>query len=67
METGVVKWFNDVKGFGTIIDEFGRELHFTKVQVVGFQALTENQKVQFEVKTGPNGLEAGNIRPIKDE
>ena len=67
MATGIVKWFNDSKGFGFITpDEGGEDLfaHFSEIRVEGFKTLQENQKVEFEVKTGPKGLQAANIRPV---
>jgi CspA family cold shock protein len=67
METGVVKWFNDAKGFGFIAADGGGEdlfAHFSEVRVEGFKSLKENQRVSFEVKMGPKGKQAANIRPI---
>ena len=66
-ETGIVKWFNDGKGFGFITpDSGGKDLfaHFSEIQGTGFKSLAENQRVEFEVKEGPNGLQASNIRAI---
>jgi CspA family cold shock protein len=66
-ETGIVKWFNDAKGFGFITaDKGGEDLfaHFSEIQADGFKSLKENQRVTFEVKTGPKGKQAANIRPI---
>jgi cold shock CspA family protein len=67
MQTGTVKWFNDVKGFGFITpDEGGEDLfaHYSEVQGSGFKSLKENQKVSFEVKQGPKGKQAANIQPL---
>ena len=66
METGTVKWFNDAKGFGFITPDVGGEdlfAHFSEIRVEGFKTLQENQKVTFEVKTGPKGKQAANIKP----
>jgi len=66
-ETGIVKWFNDGKGFGFITpDSGGKDLfaHFSEIQGSGFKSLAENQRVEFEVKEGPKGLQASNIRAI---
>lgn len=67
MATGIVKWFNDSKGFGFITpDEGGEDLfaHFSAIQSTGFKSLQENQRVQFEVTTGPKGKQASNIQPL---
>ncbi|RXZ38892.1 cold-shock protein [Oxalobacteraceae bacterium CAVE-383] len=67
MATGIVKWFNDSKGFGFITpDEGGEDLfaHFSAIQSNGFKSLQENQRVSFEVTTGPKGKQASNIQAI---
>ena len=64
---GTVKWFNDSKGFGFITpDKGGSDLfaHFSEIRSDGFKTLAENQKVSFETKQGPKGLQAANITPI---
>lgn len=67
MATGIVKWFNDSKGFGFIKpDEGGEDLfaHFSAIQSNGFKSLQENQRVTFDVTTGPKGKQASNIKPV---
>jgi CspA family cold shock protein len=67
MKQGTVKWFNDAKGFGFITpDGGGKDLfaHFSAIQANGFKTLKENQRVSFEVATGPKGEQATNIRPV---
>ncbi|HET9822955.1 MAG TPA: cold-shock protein [Burkholderiaceae bacterium] len=66
-QTGTVKWFNESKGFGFIAqDGGGADLfaHFSEIQSKGFKTLAENQRVEFEVKQGPKGLQAAAIRPL---
>lgn len=61
---GTVKWFNDAKGFGFITPENGGEdlfAHFSAISGNGFKSLKENQKVTFEITTGPKGKQASNI------
>lgn len=65
METGTVKWFNDAKGFGFITPDAGGDdlfAHFSAIQAGGFKSLQENQRVSFEVTTGPKGKQASNIQ-----
>jgi cold shock protein len=67
MGTGTVKWFNDGKGFGFITpDGGGKDLfaHFSAIQGEGHKSLRENQKVSFDVTTGPKGDQAANIRTL---
>jgi len=64
MATGIVKWFNDAKGFGFITpDEGGEDLfaHFSAINMQGFKSLKEGQRVNFDVVTGPKGKQAANI------
>ncbi len=68
MATGTVKWFNDAKGFGFVTpDDQSADLfaHFSAIQGNGFKSLRENQRVTFDVTTGPKGLQASNIRPAE--
>ena len=67
MATGVVKWFNDAKGYGFITPDDGSKdcfVHFSAIQASGFKKLEEGQKVEFEVVDGPKGPNAENVRPL---
>lgn len=67
MATGTVKWFNETKGFGFITpDDGGADLfaHFSEIQGSGFKTLKDGQRVTFEVKQGPKGLQAANIKVL---
>lgn len=68
MAKGIVKWFNDSKGFGFITpDDGGADLfaHHSAIQMDGYKSLKEAQRVEFDVMTGPKGPNAANIRAIE--
>ncbi|MEK6660543.1 MAG: cold-shock protein [candidate division NC10 bacterium] len=62
-EQGTVKWFNASKGFGFIQRQSGEDVfvHFSAIQGEGYKSLTDGQAVEFEVTTGPKGLQAANV------
>ena len=67
MAIGVVKWFNDEKGYGFITPEDGGAdafVHFSAIQSDGFRSLTEGAKVEFELGQGQKGPQAQNVRVI---
>jgi len=66
MADGVVKWFNDSKGFGFIEQENGEDVfvHFSTIQGDGFKSLAEGQKVSFDIVQGAKGLQAANVTKI---
>ena len=67
MEQGIVKWFNDAKGFGFITRDTNNEdvfVHFSAISSNGFRSLKEAQRVQFNVVRGPKGLQAENVQAI---
>lgn len=67
MEKGVVKWFNGSKGFGFISREGGEDVfvHYSAIEGNGgYKSLDEGDEVEFEVTTGPKGLQAESVRKI---
>ena len=62
-ETGTVKWFNDAKGFGFITGATGEDVfvHYTAIQAEGFRTLREGATVEYDVTSGPKGLQAANV------
>lgn len=68
MGIGIVKWFNDAKGFGFIEPEEGGEdvfAHFSAIQMEGFRTLKQGSKVTFELVDGPKGRLAQNIQLLE--
>jgi CspA family cold shock protein len=63
---GVVKWFNEKKGFGFIQKDDGGDVfvHFSGIAGDGFRTLAEGQRVQFEVEEGQRGPQAKNVKPL---
>jgi cold shock protein len=67
MEQGIVKWFNDAKGFGFLSRNGGEDVfvHFSAIKSNGgFRSLQEGQAVQFDVVKGPKGWQAENVQPL---
>ena len=61
MKTGVVKFFNNEKGFGFIKDsESGNDVFVHKTGLV--DPIREDDNVEYEVEDGPKGLNAVNVR-----
>ncbi len=69
MQTGTVKWFNPIKGYGFIEPEDGSKdafVHITAVQKAGLQDLREGQRVQFDLTEGRNGKTAAENLSLLD-
>ena len=66
MKTGVVKWFNNEKGYGFITKENYDDIfvHYSAIQDEGFKTLVEGQLVEFELMVGQKGLQAHNVYKI---
>jgi cold shock protein len=62
-EKGVVKWFNNAKGYGFIQRSTGEDVfvHFSAIDMTGYRTLDNGTEVEFEVKQGPKGLQAENV------
>ncbi len=63
LQRGVVKWFNDAKGFGFIEHESGRDVfvHYSVIESEGFKTLKDGEEVAYELSEGDKGLHAARV------
>ena len=66
MPEGIVKWFNDKKGYGFIAWEEGKDLfvHHSSIEMTGFKTLSEGDRVSFEVNETDRGPEAKGVTKL---
>ena len=60
LQRGIVKWFNDAKGFGFIEHEDGKDvfIHYSVIQSEGYKTLKDGEEVEYELGDGDKGLHA---------
>jgi len=63
MNKGTVKFFNDSKGFGFIIEDDSKEEHFVHVSGL-IDKINEGDAVEFELEEGKKGINAVNVKVI---
>ncbi len=68
-QTGIVKWFSNVKGYGFIEYDESEEIfvHFTGIKMDGYRSLKEGQSVEFEAVEGARGLQATNVVVVSED
>lgn len=66
MAEGIVKWFNDQKGFGFIEQSDGPDVfvHHSGINSNGFRSLNEGDRVSFDIEQGAKGPAAVNVTKI---
>ncbi|MFW6437860.1 MAG: cold-shock protein [Armatimonadota bacterium] len=67
MPTGIVKWFDDEKGYGFIEQSDGQDVfvHYTAIAGEGYRSLAEGSEVEFETEDSPKGPRATEVVVIK--
>ena len=68
MQTGVVKWFNNAKGYGFILSDDGHVdifAHYSAIEMEGYRTLKAGQCVSFETVDGAKRLHASNIKLLE--
>ena len=65
--TGTVSWFNNVKGFGFLNHEGGKDVfvHFSAIQGDGYKSLKEGDAVEFDIIQGDKGPQADQVRRVE--
>ena len=66
LANGIVKWFNDRKGYGFIQQENGDDIfvHYSSINMPGYKSLAEGEQVTFEVEEGDRGPVAKNVQKL---
>jgi len=66
MANGIVKWFNDKKGYGFIENDEGGDVfvHHSDIIGVGFKSLADGDRVTFDVEQGDRGPKATNVKKV---
>ena len=67
MQTGIVRWFNNVKGYGFLSQDNGPDVfvHYSAIQHEGYKSLKEGAPVRYAIETGNSGKpQASNVVPL---
>lgn len=67
MLTGTVKWFNNAKGYGFIVQDNGDKdvfVHHSAIAMEGYRSLNEGERVEYEIEQTPKGPAAVNVHKV---
>lgn len=69
MSKGIIKWFNNEKGYGFIngVENEDIFVHYTAIKQDGYKSLSEGQEVEFKLVKTEKGLQATNVKPVNQE
>lgn len=69
MSKGIIKWFNNEKGYGFINGNENEDIfvHYTSIKQDGYKTLSEGQEVEYKLIKTDKGLQAINVTPVKNE
>ena len=69
MSKGIIKWFNNEKGYGFINGSVDEDIfvHYTAIKQDGYKTLSEGQSVEFHLVKTEKGLQATNVRAVKEK
>ncbi len=69
MSKGIIKWFNNEKGYGFINGSVEEDIfvHYTAIKQDGYKTLSEGQIVEFDLVKTEKGLQATNVRAVKEK
>lgn len=69
MSKGIIKWFNNEKGYGFINGSVDEDIfvHYTAIKQDGYKTLSEGQEVEFDLIKTDKGLQATNVRTVNEK
>lgn len=67
MSKGIIKWFNNEKGYGFINGDKDEDIfvHYSSIKIDGYKTLSEGEEVSFQLIKTEKGLQATNVIPVK--
>lgn len=69
MSRGIIKWFNNEKGYGFINGSVDEDIfvHYTAIKQEGYKTLSEGQTVEFDLIRTEKGLQATNVKTVNED
>lgn len=67
MSKGIIKWFNNEKGYGFINGKEDIFVHYTSIKIDGYRTLSEGEEVEYTLIKTDKGLQAVDVKPVKEQ